>query len=295
MPQIVFIHGIDNKPEPDVLLDQWIRALAADGGTDYRDISQIVYWADVMYAEPLPHQMKAMAMAQDTQPSPEEEAEWLAFRESLPREWQAFAADWESQLAPPVAQGSAMVGKSFVPSWAARLAMRGVLRDVRKYLYNEESAPRGYAVRVRNEVRRRFLGTLSQLDDRDRPHIVVSHSMGTVIAYDCLKNVDGCPAIDGLITIGSPLGLDVVQQELERWTREDGFPSEKVCGRWVNVFDHFDIVAAFDGHLANDFQRKGLALVEDRHERNGGWWRHDIDEYLGHDGVRFALREMVGS
>jgi pimeloyl-ACP methyl ester carboxylesterase len=57
-----------------------------------------------------------------------------------------------------------------------------------------------------------------------RPHIVVSHSLGTVIAYDCLKRIPECPAVDGLITLGCPLGLDEIQDKLQPgWTRADGF------------------------------------------------------------------------
>ena len=80
--------------------------------------------------------------------------------------------------------------------------------------------------------------------------------MGTVIAYDCLKRVGECAAVDGLITIGSPLGLDEVQDKLQPgWSRDDGFPREKVGRGWVNLFDRLDPVCGFDPVLANDFRR----------------------------------------
>ena len=93
-----------------------------------------------------------------------------------------------------------------------------------------------------------------------QPHIVVSHSMGTVIAYDCLKRVADCAGVDGLITLGSPLGLDEIQDKLQPgWSADDGFPHEKVGAEWINVYDRLDPVCGFDPELANDFQKGSSA------------------------------------
>jgi hypothetical protein len=43
------------------------------------------------------------------------------------------------------------------------------------------------------------------------------------------------------MTIGSPLGLDEIQDALQpEWSRLDGFPSDRVAKRWVNVYDGLD-------------------------------------------------------
>jgi predicted alpha/beta hydrolase family esterase len=81
---------------------------------------------------------------------------------------------------------------------------------------------------------------------RPGPHVLVTHSMGTVIAYDCLKRVQDCPSVDARVTIGSPLGLDEIQDGLKpEWSRRDGFPVERMPGQRVNVFDRLDPVAGF--------------------------------------------------
>jgi pimeloyl-ACP methyl ester carboxylesterase len=159
-------------------------------------------------------------------------------------------------------------------------------------LFNVEFSPRpGITYRVRDEVRRRFVDLLKSASGR--PHVVVSHSMGTVIAYDCLKRAPGCPAVDTLFTIGSPLGLDEIQDMLvPEWSRENGYP-EKV-GNWVNIYDGFDPVCGFDPVLANDFKRSGQETVEDIHEPNHGWWRHDIGKYLQGLRIRAKLRAALG-
>ena len=117
--------------------------------------------------------------------------------------------------------------------------------------------------------------------------------MGTVIAYDCLARVRNCPAISALLTIGSPLGLDEIQDKLQpEWTRHNGFPSRTV-GAWINVFDHLDPVAGFDPYLANDFLRAGQRVIQDIHEPNSGQWRHDIQKYLRGRKLREALRGVL--
>jgi hypothetical protein len=63
---LLFIHGIANKPDAETLLRDWMTALADGGGLDLRQphvTVSMVYWADVLYAEP------EREMAQDIQES----------------------------------------------------------------------------------------------------------------------------------------------------------------------------------------------------------------------------------
>lgn len=189
-----------------------------------------------------------------------------------------------------------------LPWFVKRRLMKEYLRDVHHYLFNEEFEPRpGASYRVRDEIRRRLLHALKEgaaAADGGK-HVLVSHSMGTVIAYDVLKRVHDCPAIDGLMTIGSPLGLDEVQDKLRPedrghgWSRDDGFPHERLRGKWVNVFDRLDPVAGFDCFIANDYRRGGQKQVEDVEEPNWGKWRHNISNYLRGKKLRGWLGEML--
>jgi pimeloyl-ACP methyl ester carboxylesterase len=148
-------------------------------------------------------------------------------------------------------------------------------------------------VRIQQTIRRRFVEALAA-PGVSRPHVVVSHSMGTVIAYDCLKRVADCPTVDGLITLGSPLGLDEVQDQLQPgWSRTDGYPHERVHGAWTNVFDRLDPVCGFDPMFANDYLRGGLAAAEDIAVSNDGTWRHSLVKYLRQPPVTAALRRML--
>jgi hypothetical protein len=108
-----------------------------------------------------------------------------------------------------------------LPGPLKRRLMRTFLRDVHHYLWDVDYSPRpGATFRVRQEVRRRTVDALAFAGDAARPHLVVGHSLGSVIAYDVLQNVDEAPVVDGLVRLGSPLGLDEVQDRLDPgWSR----------------------------------------------------------------------------
>jgi len=148
-------------------------------------------------------------------------------------------------------------------------------------------------VHIQQTIRQRFVDAVCG-QDVSRPHVVVSHSMGTVIAYDCLKRVAACAGVDALVTIGSPLGLDEIQDKLApEWTRADGFPSSKVSGRWINLFDRLDPVCGFDPELANDYRKGGAGAVEDVVVQNDGVWRHSATKYLRQPKFCRALRDLL--
>ena len=307
MGHIVFVHGLDNKPEADYLFNLWRRKLAHDNGLDLDNCgisSSMNYWADVLYESPdtnlaayesaiggieaigaadapgelnhLEHKdddrIRRLARQLDVDPDKVEETQ--------PTETEVLAVQQE---------------RVPVPAWLRTRIMAKFVRDAHHYFFNVEFTPRpGASFRVRDELRRRFMECLRARPEQG-PVVVVSHSMGTVIAYDCLMHEPDCPPIDGLMTVGSPLGLDEVQDFFPNWKRDEGFPAAKLNGPWVNVFDPLDPVAGGDPHLANDYKLHGQAKVEDLREDNWGTWRHAISKYLQGPLLRKRLAEMLGA
>lgn len=311
MAHVVFIHGIANKPAADQLLRLWRTGLAGNRGLDLDAMnvgSSMVYWADVLYAEPGLEALEAVAGDDiDAVEAPFVDPTW---EEQLPASEQAFvegmrrkmeAAAVAEQAAPSAAEAAAVAGIALeripLPGPVKRRVMESLLRDVHHYLFNVTFSPRpGVEYRVRDEIRRRFVDVLKEAVQGPGPHVVISHSMGTVIAYDCLKRVPECSRVSALFTIGSPLGLDEIQDELKpEWSRRNGFPVEKVSGQWVNVFDRLDPVAGFDAELANDYKRNGKTAIKDIHESNQGWWRHNISNYLAGPILRSYLRRALAT
>ncbi len=95
------------------------------------------------------------------------------------------------------------------------------------------------------------------------------------------------------MTIGSPLGLDEIQDMFKpEWTRDNGFP-EKLKGEWINVYDTLDPVTGFDGNIANDYKQNGNEVIDVINEQNWGAWRHNITNYLSGPKFRTAMAKLL--
>lgn len=312
MAHVTFVHGIANKPPADELLAIWRRAL--DESVPFGDLgvtASQVYWADLMYETPdhdlaahegvLENTVQAIdASGGAPMPTPDTPEE-AAFLESLRRRLTTLSdAEIEAQSsAGEVGQASAIAAAGVLervplPWFLKRPLMAVLLRDVHHYLFDKEYAPPGkQPVHIQQTIRRRFVDALSA-PGITSPHVVVAHSLGSVIAYDCLKRVSGCVAVDGLITIGSPLGLDEVQDKLQPgWSRADGFPRQTVKDRWFNFFDRLDPVCGFDPELANDYRASEASQLIDQVVSNPGAWRHSAVKYLRQPAFATALRSLL--
>jgi hypothetical protein len=306
---VTFVHGIGNKPAADVLLEQWRVGLLDDDGVDLDALGvtcSLVYWADLLYPEPAPaeaaHESTTLELEASVSPS-DADLSWLA---TASPEEQAFVARLARDLGlaavtPDVVDADVVVPGSPLeavplPPWLKQRLMRVLLRDVHHYLYDASFSPRpGETFRIRRDVRKRAVDALREMAGRPRPHVVVGHSLGSVIAYDVLTGLDDLPPVDGLLTVGSPLGLDDVQAGLAPpWTRDDGFPSAALpAGTWVNIGDPLDPVCGFDREIGPDFRREGEVRVRDVGVINHGSWRHSISKYLGQPALRKCLQDAL--
>ena len=290
------------SPQADALRDLWLRGLSL-GGLDLRGqgvTSTMVYWADVLYAAPIdplaPGEESFSEMdpvgAADILEIPREHgsAEERAFVEGL----SAKLAILEDEDSPSPVPADPTLERVPIPWFLKQRMMRAFLRDAHHYLFDTEHEPRpGTRHRVQTEIRRRTLDAL-QNAPASPPHVVVAHSLGSVIAYDVLQRVADAPAVDALLTLGSPLGIDEVQDRLRpEWTRADGFPARTVRTRWVNVFDPLDLVCLLDPRLSNDFRRDGAAVIEDLSVENPGPWRHSYEKYAGRPALTACLADLL--
>ncbi|HTN49032.1 MAG TPA: hypothetical protein VMK32_06345 [Burkholderiaceae bacterium] len=309
MAHVTFIHGIANKPPEADLLRIWREALANCVQPlplgDYGVTSSLVYWADLLYEKPdedvsahegvLENRVEAVDGSGGAQAPVPRNAKEAAFLEQLRSHLTGLSDAEIAAGAPPVSTDpKGELERVPLPWFLKKPIMDALLRDVHHYLFDVEYGPPGRPkVHIQQTIRKRFVGGLNE-SGITRPHVVVSHSMGTVIAYDCLKRVDGCPNVDGLITLGSPLGLDEIQDQLQPgWTRDGGYPAERVADRWVNVFDRLDPVCGFDPTLTDDYCRSGKCVVEDIAVQNPGAWRHSATKYLHQAELGRVLREML--
>ena len=324
MAHVTLVHGMANKPPADVMLKLWLHALARDdpkpevhlppnAGLDLGTIGasvDSVYWADVLYGTP-----ETDVSGYERQGDERASIEGLpvdaagATRRAASGQWRAelspgeatFVRRLEEQLRFETAGGAvdadlrvvaaAVVERIPLPDFIKRPLMEMLLRDVHHYIFNTEFSPRpGESYRIRDELQRRFLEHVIAHAD-DRPH----HRLwrGAMLTYGCLRNRPDCPPIDGLITLGSPLGLDEVQDAVAPKGNRVSFPNEKLEGPWINIFDPLDPVVGFDPRFANDYLRDGVEAVVDFRESNWGQWRHNIVKYLSGPRMRSELKRLL--
>jgi subtilisin family serine protease len=168
----------------------------------------------------------------------------------------------------------------FLRRLIARKLTRAFLRDVNDFLF----------VKERRDAMEQSL--IDRISAGGGPFVVIAHSQGSMIAYDVLRQLSRAQChVPLLVTIGSPLGLQEVQDALRQWTG-GRLPFPPCVDRWVNVADPLDPVA-FDKDISNDFEGQIKNFLEfnpdsPRHPHSG-------TGYLRTRAVQTAVRETVGA
>ncbi|MFF9283238.1 hypothetical protein [Streptomyces griseosporeus] len=166
--------------------------------------------------------------------------------------------------------------------WASGLPLLGQLAQVGRYLARREADGSGRTLDER--IRKRVLrGT-----DPDRPLIVVSHSLGTVVAFEALSGHRGHVPL--LMTLGSPLATGAAV--LQRLVPQPPRTPDRV-ERWLNFWDRDDIVVGRpriqNWMLPN---ASGVLPVTARVDSDGVWV-HTATKYLRQPAVAGPLVEAL--
>ncbi|MFC8920416.1 trypsin-like peptidase domain-containing protein [Streptomyces sp. NPDC057116] len=148
-----------------------------------------------------------------------------------------------------------------------------ILRDVAAYLDDQE-------------VREAVLNEVLRSVPTSGEVVLVTHSLGTVVGMDLLTRLGPDVNVALLVTAGSPLGLDTVQNRLLVGGPKlpDGqFP-------WVNVWCPTDAVAI--GCPLGDTWQSELTDMAVTNARDRA---HDIEEYLLHPEVAARIGTVLGA
>ncbi|MFQ5775808.1 MAG: lipase family alpha/beta hydrolase [Kiloniellaceae bacterium] len=271
---IVGIHGLANKPPRETLAKWWEQSiregLEKNCGKDNPDLEcRMVYWADLLYKNLL-HDDKAFVFDDLYNAQPYREAADGALREHK----DGFVD--EARRIMQSLGGSVIdrVKSSFNVDFAANWILDKHLKDLALY-YTPERRIRDRSGQLR-PARQVLIDELERAlrDVRGRQVMVVAHSMGSIIAYDALRDIgrsDDRFDIDYFVTIGSPLGLPHVKvnvyEERKSYAKKGETPVRTptiVAKAWRNYADRLDPVA-FDAHLSDDFDVnvRGIKVVDD--------------------------------
>jgi hypothetical protein len=210
---------------------------------------------------------------------------------------------------------SAQEKKTLRTSWGDKIedgvykaaTNNSLLKDCYNYFYNEE---------LRAEIQQRFFSCIAAMSPGDDV-CIISHSQGTVIAYECLLKMElgtapALPVVNftNLITIGSPLGLEQMRAELRTANSIPKLHIPKNVWKWENFNDIRDLVAAVHkisslypvkqdklGPETNPsfvYPIQDIQVVNPWTPADGGFFFHDIDTYLQVPVIRDTIRAAQG-
>lgn len=322
---VVFIHGLAKKPEPSKLEEIWRWGLARNDpnneafpnpnpGLDLnvKEVPAVFnYYADVFYGTDYETEFASYeesetaivtaenldAVAGDlTPPQPADEHE-RAFLRNLEAKMvgQPTPPGAPPQTVPRAATEAAELEiASWLPAPVKQAIIKRAAMEAYYFLFDKEYVRNdGERFQVRRELRNRLLTCLDQARQKSDKIVLVTHSMGTIVAYDVLRNCPVCPPVDTLFTLGSPLGIKEVQDELIATGKQRmDFPAATL-GRWINVYDPLDPICGADPRFANDYDAVNSKEVEDVEELNWGSWRHAITHYFAGKQFRARLAEAL--
>ncbi len=251
-PVLVCIHGLGNKPPRDVLAAWWLSSIRESfrlfDVPEPRFRFEMVYWADLVHELPLdPAAPQGNPLAVERPYERYKEPPLLRKPSELRL---AVRAELE-RLIDRVAFDEKHIANF---DRISDVVIRALFRDLEIYTYGT-CVDRKKLVRPACDAIQDELAATLRKHTRDRV-VLLSHSMGTMIAYDVLANPRYGLSVESLVTIGSPLGLPPVMRRLRQYDSAGSAGGcrtpEGVRSRWINLSDLEDQVA-FNYDLADDF------------------------------------------
>lgn len=291
VPTVVYVHGAGNKPPADALKRAWDQDLF---GRDMGQRTRMAHYADLLH--PAPGAIGADACTQEEalaalvlaasateaagEPAPDD-GDLLA---GLTPQGQRLALSLSMSIAAQAASQPPTLEESLtailpLPSPLRRLLLRQLLQrlipDADAYFFTDKKE------RIRQRLRQ-------ALDAVAGPAVVITHSLGTVVAYDVLREQRFADrTVPLLVTLGSPLGYTEIQDVV---TKPLQLPAP--VRLWANFADPLDVIA-LDSTLADEFQ--GTPRIIDARVDNPAPNNHAACGYLGASRVRSTVTAALPS
>lgn len=275
--RLVFVHGRAQENKDSIALKaEWVDAFKAGlnkGQLTYAltdDRVRFPYYGQTLYDLVSGAATVAEVVVRGTGPDRGEQEFQQAFVEELQKKLGIADAEVDAVLGQDVksrgvlnwewVQGILQVVDQKVPG-ASGASIALATRDVYQYLKNP-----GVRDTIDSGVR--------QAMQPGVPTVVVSHSLGTVVAYNLLRREGKSQGWDVplFVTLGSPLGVKAIKSALSPIE----FPG--CVGRWFNAMDERDVVALYP--LTPDRFDVDPAIENKTDVRNHTENRHGIAGYL---------------
>ncbi len=133
---------------------------------------------------------------------------------------------------------------------------------------------------------------LERIEAGGGPFVVIAHSQGSMIAYDVLQSLGADVDVPLFVTIGSPLGITEVQDQVKRLTGQRALAVPACVREWLNVADPLDPVA-LDKDLSDEFTPSSRIRNVRHSNPDGPRHPHSGTGYLRTPPVHDAVHDVV--
>ncbi|MFG3319742.1 serine peptidase [Streptomyces sp. NPDC048171] len=257
--KIVGIHGIGNY-RPGESTETAARNLSAVWSRHLGVEAEVVYFADLLREQG--GQCDDASDLEDLTGAEEKTVrELLAAQPAVPGPGRVP----QGLLTAVLRDGIADLAESWAcPEWLMEWFMVRFAKEVAAY---QRRGP------ARDAVQQRLREAL----DRNRPDVLIAHSLGSVVAYETLHQ-DGTPLLPLWVTVGSPLALPKAVFDRLNPSPEGGRGSRPPrVARWANLADPGDPVAI----PAKGVSRRFAGVDSDeQHVVHHGFKFHHAESYL---------------
>ncbi len=269
---IIGIHGLANKPEKADLEKYWKTSILEGlrhNGTDHTHLNfQLVYWSGFLYKNPM-HREDGYEFDALYNTEPYFEAKKGAIQEHDDN-WKDNVRKYAGSI---FGAGTDWLKNTFDFDGGANYVLKKKLKDLDYYYQNRPVRNNDNIIMGAKQVLQNELEVALE-KNQGNEIMLIAHSMGTIIAYDVLRNLGkdrNDIAIQHFVTIGSPLGLPHVKEQVVSEREKLGYEDADnvrtpsiVTNSWVNYADPLDPVA-LDSHLNDDYlpNAKGISIKDD--------------------------------
>ena len=273
---IIGVHGLGNKP-PKMLLEYWWKLAMTEGlkSNNYNTVLpkfEIVYWADIIYE-------KALSESEKEINSPY----FIDERYTIAPAY--FPVNDHNTRRKLIHFLGKQLNRIFLNedltlnyTLITDAILNKYFKDLEIYYMENCTSENGHLCKVNDLIKERLLKKLEE--HRNDDIMLISHSMGSIIAYDVLTFLAPHIRINTFITMGSPLGLPVVISKIASEQKQRGNNNNLmttptgIIKNWFNFSDILDKVA-FNYRLSDDFSENSLGIkpvdfiVVNNYEMNG--------------------------
>jgi hypothetical protein len=248
---IIGIHGLLNKPPKDILEDWWNEAIREGlerniNNNECNFNFELAYWADVRNPEPIP-----LVKLEERYEKAQGYGSLERFDPKLFDKVRSEAQKWGGKVIDKF--------KDLIDIPSVERLIPKKFDDLAEY-YSDET--------IRKKIRTKLSEKLEQ--HKDKKILLIAHSMGSIVAYDVLREFDRSNDIkvEHFITIGSPLGLPFVSDNIRDEFGKETRTPENVL-KWTNMADRGDKVS-IDFNLKDEYKPNSKGVrVSDVHVVNG--------------------------